>query len=99
MSTGEAGAIEQLVQRGFRDGFRVVGDRLQVLGTGKLLNPEELTIREVYRFEGISDPDDMAVVYAVDSPGGIQGTLIDAFGVYADPAKAAVLANIPIRPR
>ena len=38
-------------------------------------------IREVYRFEGVSDPD------------------IDAFGVYADPAKAAVLAEIPVRRR
>ena len=99
MNTGEAGAIEQLAQRGFSDGFRVVGHRLQVLGSGKLLNPEELTIREVYRFEGVSDPDDMAVVYAVDSTSGIRGTLIDAFGVYADPAKGAVLARIPIRPR
>jgi hypothetical protein len=95
----EASAIEQLEQRGFRDGFRVVGHRLQVLGTGKLLNPADLTIREVYRFEGICDPDDMAVVYAVDSSSGIQGTLIDAFGVYADPAKAAVLADISIRRR
>jgi len=95
----EASAIEQLEQRGFRDGFRVVDQRLQVLGTGKILNPEDLTIREVYRFEGVSDPDDMAVVYAIDSRSGIQGTLIDAFGVYADPVKAAVLADIPIRRR
>lgn len=99
MNNGEAATISELAHRGFSDGFRVVDDSLQVLRTGKILRARDLVIREVYRFEGISDPDDMAVVYAIESTSGIQGTLIDAFGVYADPAKAAVLADIPIRRR
>jgi hypothetical protein len=98
-NTGEAGAVSELASRGFTDAFRIVDDSLQVVRTGKTLLPEGLVIREVYRFEGISDPDDMAVVYAIESTSGIQGTFIDAFGVYADPAKAAVLANIPIHRR
>jgi len=99
VNNGEATAIDELARRGFTDGFRVVDASLQVLRTGKMLRARDLVIREVYRFEGISDPDDMAVVYAIESTSGIQGTLIDAFGVYADPAKAAVLADIPIRRR
>ena len=91
----EAAALEQLAQRGFRDAFRVVNGGLQVLTTGKVLRPKDLVIREVYRFEGVSDPDDMAVVYAISGTAGVQGTVIDAFGVYADPAKSAVLAEIP----
>jgi hypothetical protein len=94
-ATGEAAALEQLARRGFIDGFRVVDDNLQALMAGKVLQPNELVIREVYRFEGVSDPDDMAVVYALASTTGVQGTLVDAFGVYADPAKSAVLAKIP----
>jgi hypothetical protein len=92
---GEAAALEQLTRRGFRDAFRVVNGSLQVLTTGKVLQPKELVIREVYRFEGVSDPDDMAVVYAIGSTAGVQGTVVDAYGVYADPVKSAVLAQIP----
>ena len=99
MDSREAIAIDCLARRGFTDGFRVVDGNLQVLTTGKVLQPGDLVIREVHRFEGISDPDDMAVVYAIESTTGVQGALIDAFGVYADPAKAAVLAAIPIRRR
>jgi len=95
----EATAIDELARRGFTDWFRVVEGNLRVLTTGKLLKPEDLVIREVYRFEGISDPDDMAIVYAIESTAGIRGTLIDAFGVYADPAMAAVLADVPIKAR
>jgi hypothetical protein len=94
-ATGEAAALDQLAQRGFREGFRVVEGGLQTITTGKVLQPTELVIREAYRFEGVSDPDDMAVVYALATTTGVQGALVDAFGVYADPAKSAVLAKIP----
>ena len=97
MHDGETTALNELARRGFTDGFRVVDDRLQVIRTGKVLRPQDLVIRDVYRFEGISDPDDMAVVYAIESTCGVKATFIDAFGVYADPGKAAVLAGIPIR--
>src|SRR5262249_57611178 len=93
----ELTALDELARRGFADGFRVVDGNLRVLATGKLLRPDDLVIREVYRFEGVSDPDDMAIVYAIESTTGIRGTLIDAFGVYADPAIAAALAAVPIR--
>src|SRR2546425_844044 len=76
----ELTALDDLARRGFSDGFRVVDGNLRVLTTGKLLRPEDLVIREVYRFEGISDPDDMAIVYAIESTTGVRGTLIDAAG-------------------
>ena len=98
MTMTEATTLSELARRGFTDGFRVVEGNLRVLTTGKVLRPDDLVIREVYRFEGISDPDDMAIVYAIEGTAGIRGTLIDAFGVYADPVTTAVLDNVPIRP-
>src|SRR5215467_5371873 len=95
--TSLVGTVEELARRGFREGFRVVDGRLQALGTGEVLRPEDLVIREYYRFEGISDPDDMAIVYALESKGGVRGTVTDAYGVYSDPAVSAVLADVPIQ--
>jgi hypothetical protein len=92
-----AGAVDGLTRRGFTEGFRVVDGKFRVLGTGKSLRAEDLVIVEFYRFEGISDPDDMAIVYGVESKDGVRGTLIDAFGVYADPALSALLEDVPIR--
>ncbi|HEV8438817.1 MAG TPA: phosphoribosylpyrophosphate synthetase [Methylomirabilota bacterium] len=92
-----AEALDELTGRGFTESFGVVGGRLRVLGTGVVLTPQDLVIREYRRFEGVSDPDDMAIVYAIEAPGGIRGTLTDAFGVYSDPAVSAALADVPIR--
>jgi hypothetical protein len=93
---GEAAAIDELSRRGFTDAFRIVDGELQVLRTGEMLQPEDLVVREVYRFEGVSDPDDMSIVFGVEST-GFRGIVVDAFGAYADPAKTAVLAGVPIR--
>lgn len=62
-----------------------------------MLGPADLLIREYHRFEGVSDPDDMAIVYAIEGKGGVRGTVTDAYGVYSDPAVSAVLADVPIR--
>jgi len=43
----------------------------------------------VYRFEGPSDPDEEAVVYALRCPRcGAQGALVSTYGAGADPALA-----------
>ena len=39
----------------------------------------------------------MEVLYAIESASGVRGTRADAFGVYADPATAAALRDVPIR--
>jgi hypothetical protein len=91
-----AEAVDTLTARGFTEHFRVVGGRLCAVGTGEMFRGEDLVIRAFRRFEGISDPDDMAIVYAIEGD-HVRGTLTDAYGVYADPQTGAVLARIPIR--
>jgi hypothetical protein len=62
-----------------------------------MFRPGELAIVEHHRFEGASDPEDMSVVYAIESDDGVRGIVVDAFGVYADPALAAFLKGIKKR--
>lgn len=94
-----ASAVEDLNRRGFTEHFAADGDHLRGQASGRMFAPDELVIREHHRFEGVSDPDDMAIVYAIESGSGIRGTLVDAFGVYASPVIAAVVDRIPIRPQ
>ena len=92
-----ASAVDDLARSGFREHFQVRGGKLLALHSGKAFNAAELVIRAYHRFEGVSDPDDMAIVYAIESSSGVQGTLVDAFGVYADPALGEFLEGVPIR--
>jgi hypothetical protein len=91
-----ADVIDQFAQRGFTAHLSVVGDRLRIADTEKTFRPEEVVVRDFRRFEGISDPDDMSIVYAIEIDGGFRGTLVDAYGVYSDPVISAFLARVPI---
>lgn len=88
--------LDNLKGRGFTAHLGFVNDELRVLDSGKVLQPEEIVVREVHRFEGVSDPDDMSVIYAIEGHDGTRGVLVDAFGVYADPAVGQLLRNVPI---
>ena len=92
-----AGALDELARRGFTARFQVFDGGLRAAGSEETMRPKDLVVREYYRFEGISDPDDMAILYAIESTSGVRGTLADAFGVYSDPATSAVMQDIPIR--
>jgi hypothetical protein len=51
----------------------------------KRIRPEDVTIVEYHRFEGASNPDDMSVVYVIETADGRRGTLVDAYGTYTNP--------------
>ena len=89
--------IEELKKRGFVERFDVRGGRLRALGSGRTFDPGDLTIREYQRFEGVSDPDDASIVYAIETRGGTKGLLVDAFGPYANPEVGRLLETVEIR--
>jgi len=91
------GAVNELNRRGFTEGLRVIGGGLRAIGTGEAVRAEDLVIREIYRFEGVSDPDDMAIVYGIEGRRGLKATVVDAFGVYADPGLSALMEKVTIR--
>ena len=91
-----AGAMDELTGRGFAEHFIVSGGWLRALSSGKLFTADQVTISEHHRFEGISDPDDMAILYALETRSGIRGTLADAFGVYSDPLVSTFMKSVGV---
>jgi hypothetical protein len=87
-------AMQSLVRRGFTEHFGVRGDQLRGFESGKSFGAQDVIIREYERFEGVSDPDDMSILYALESSSGLHGTLVDAFGVYANPTVGAYLNSV-----
>lgn len=76
----------KLSKDGFTEDFTVSGGRLHTISTerNKSYGPNEVTIVDFYRFEGESDPDDMSILYALETNDGVKGTISSAYGVYGD---------------
>jgi hypothetical protein len=88
------GTLADLTRRGFSEQFQVVGERLRAVASGKVFPADQVTVKEYYRFEGVSDPDDMSILYAIETLTGLRGTLVDAFGVYADPQVSRFMKGV-----
>jgi hypothetical protein len=89
--------IEELKKNGFTANFEFLDQTFQDVDSGRTFRANELTIVEHYRFEGASDPDDMSVVYAIESNDGLKGIIADAFGLYANADLGGFLETVKIR--
>lgn len=89
-------AVEDLQSLGYTYEFDVDGASLYSSDLPQKFTAEKLRITAVYRFEGMSDPDDSVALYAIESNEGHKGIVLDSYGVYADEHKTAFLKNIPV---
>lgn len=76
--------INKAINNGYTQDFKVNGKGLLSLQTEQVFKPQDVRVVDFYRFEGASDPDDNAILYVIETGNGSKGTLVDAYGVYAD---------------
>jgi len=72
--------------QGYSESFKVIGKKLTTADGRSGYEPDEVLIKSIFRFEGYSDPQDTSILYLIETHDGNKGTLIDAYGVYADAA-------------
>lgn len=88
--------LPQLRERGYICDFELIDYKLFCRKCDKYFAPDELVIERVYRFEGNSNPDDMAVLYGVRANNGMKGVIIDAYGTYDDDELGDFLRNVKV---
>ena len=74
----------KLMKEGFTNDFKAAEDGIIALQLEKLYKPSDIKLVNFYRFEGASDPADNSILYAIETNDGTLGTLVDAYGPYAD---------------
>ena len=89
-------AINGLRSRGYNYDFNYENACLFCNKISEKFNAEDLKITEYYRFEGMSDPEDNSIIYAIESKDGHRGIIIDAYGTYSDEHKTAFISNIEV---
>lgn len=92
--------IERWRAAGFDVRFEIVaGGRVRCETCGTEVEPEEVTVEETGRYEGISDPEDEELLLAVRCPQGHGGTLTLGYGAYASADEAEAARRLPDAPR
>lgn len=76
-------AVNDLVKRGYTADFLLLEEKeyLFCKDNSLELSPEDFTIDEVHRFEGMTDPADESIVFAISSAKhNVKGLVINSFG-------------------
>ena len=79
-----ASCLNKLTLDGYTEDFKAGERGLLSLQHEKIYEPSQVQVKDFFRFEGASDPADNAILYAIETDDGIKGTLVDAYGPYAD---------------
>lgn len=88
--------LNKLESEGYTDQYRVEKGKLCDLTNNKKYKAKDVKAVNFYRFEGISNPDDMSILYAIETSDGRKGTLVDAYGFYSDDETGAFMNKIEI---
>lgn len=67
------------------------------LNTGDMYSPGDMTIVEYHRFEGMSNPSDMSIVFAVEAEDGRKGTIVSTYGAYANMKLVEFMDKVKIK--
>ena len=87
-------ALDDLRKRGYEADFEPQSNCLYCRELDMRLSEQEFTIDEVYRFEGNSDPDDNTILYALTSPSGVKGIIVDGYGASSDNISFEMAKNL-----
>ncbi|MAY83050.1 MAG: phosphoribosylpyrophosphate synthetase [Flavobacteriales bacterium] len=89
-------ASKALASQGFVNEIEIKNDKEAIID-GEVCNVENMDIVEFHRFEGMSNPADSSVIYAIeDKEKHCKGVLIEAFGVDASQAASSLLKNLEL---
>ena len=77
-------ALNDLKKRGYDADFEPQSNCLYCSNLDLRLYEEEFHLDEAYRFQGDSNTGDNTVVYALTSPTGVRGTIVDEPGACSD---------------
>ncbi len=91
-------ATSRLERAGYVESYIARDGRLVCGRCGASYDPAGMSIEEIVRFEGDSDPADEAIVYALDSGCGHRGLYVAAYGPSASNDDITVAARLRSTP-
>lgn len=89
-------AIDGLRRQGYTLDFNVKFECLECNSEDALrIHPEDFHVDAYFRFDGMTDPSDEAIVYAISSEKHrIKGVLVNGYGISAEPLTVEMMRKL-----
>ena len=87
--------INGLIKLGYIHDFNIQEECIVCHQANVKLSPDDFQIEKTYRFEGVSDPDDQAILYVISSDQhNLRGTLVNGYGISSDKATSRIIEKL-----
>ena len=73
--------MNELKTNGYTSDFNLDDDKITDKTIDSSYLPDQFNVDKVYRFEGMSNPADNSILYAITTSDGRKGLLVDGYGV------------------
>lgn len=94
-SKHETDYIKRYSEEGYTGTYLFENNQLINAETKTAYQPEDIFIVAHHRYEGMSDPDDMSILYVIETKDNSKGTHLLGYGPTADLEEAEFFKDIP----
>jgi hypothetical protein len=94
-SKHETDYIKRYQEEGYTVNYLFENDQLIDSETKTAYKPKDIFIVAHHRYEGMSDPDDMSILYVIETKDNRKGTHLLGYGPTADLEEAEFFKDIP----
>lgn len=91
----ELDIIKKYEVRGYISNFKCENGIMMELVTKNKYQPNQFTIEREYRFEGMSNPSDLSILYIIKTDDGLKGMVTANYGADSDTEIDEFFKNIP----
>ena len=89
--------IEILRQRGYTEDFNLLEENISYKKGGEKVNLSDIVIDKIYRFTGLNDLEDEAILYAMrNQKDGAKGIFVNGYGTYSDSVANSIIEQIAV---
>lgn len=90
-------ATKKLSERGFDAKFKFDGKQLLSIDTDQTYAADDLQIVEYHRFEGMTNPADSSVIFAIETNANEKGTVIMSYSTDADMQLVSFIDKVKVK--
>jgi len=87
--------IKKYQEKGYTNNFMMVNHQLMCIETKNKYYPLDINIVAEHRFEGISNPADMSMLYVIETKNNTKGTVLANYSPASDTRTAEFFKSIP----
>lgn len=85
------------LEEGYENDFNLLDEEIELKSENKTFGVEDFDVDKVLRFEGMSNPDDNAILYAITTSNGQKGVLVDGYGISSGQVSKKMIKKLDLK--